>query len=276
VALVWSWPNWWAVEYRPGLSSALNYLDEATRYYAAVWQHQVGVDIISPDSPLDGYDLVIAPLLYLITEEQAAALERYVEAGGTLVSSYFSGIVGEDARAWLGGSPGPLRRTLGIWVEEVDPLLPGQQNSIVVPAGEALPFGAYGCDLWCEVVHLEGARALAQFGQDFYAGQPAITSHQLGAGRALYIATRPDAGLLGALFGELLGELGIAAPLDAPQGVEVTQRQIGNQSFIFLLNHHAEGREVGLPQAMRDLLTGHQHSGSIQLGPRGVAILANP
>jgi len=273
VALLFSWPNWWAVEYQPGLSAALNYLDEVTRYYSALWQHNIAVDIIGPDSPIEGYDLLLAPLLYMVSERQGAAIERYVADGGMFLSTYFSGIIAEDGRAWLGGSPGPLRRTLGIWVEEVDPLLPGKSNNIVISDGAGVAAGTYTCDLWCEILHLEGARALAQFGADFYAGAPAITEHRFGQGRAYYLATRPEPALLDQIVGALLADLGIAAPLAVPGGVEVSKRCAGGQEFMFVLNHHIQEQVIALPEPMHDLLTGQIHEQQISLAGRGVALL---
>jgi beta-galactosidase len=276
VALIFSWPNWWAVEYQPRLSEALDYLEEVTSYYGALWHANVAVDIISPDSTLEGYDLVLAPLLHMVGENQAAAIERYVAAGGTFLTSYFSGVIAEDGRAWLGGYPGPLRRTLGIWVEEFDPLLPGQQNSLVVFDDSGIATGDYVCDRWCEVLHLEGARALAQFGRDYYAGRPAITEHRFGQGCAYYVATRPAQQLLRQLLGTILEQRGIAAALVAPEGVEITQRWIHDQAFTFVLNHHADRQIIALPAQLRDLLTGQVHERQIDLAARGVAILVAP
>jgi beta-galactosidase len=273
VGLLFSWPSWWAVEYQPGLSAALDYLDEVIRYYSALWQHNIAVDVVGPDGELDGYDLVLAPLLYLVGERQAAAIERYVARGGVFLSTYFSGIVAEDGRAWLGGYPGPLRRALGIWVEEVDPLLPQKTNSVLVPEEQGITPGRYTCDRWCEVVHLEGARALAHFGEDFYAGSPAITEHRFGQGRAYYVATRPEPVLLSRLLGWLLGELGIGAPLNVPDGVEVGRRCTEAQEFIFVLNHHPVEQPIALPSPMRDLLTGQIHKRQFLLGGRAVAVL---
>ncbi|MBI1880391.1 MAG: beta-galactosidase trimerization domain-containing protein, partial [Chloroflexi bacterium] len=280
VALMFSWPNWWAVEYKPGLSASLDYLEEVLHYYSTLWRRNIAVDIISPDSPLEDYDLVIAPLLYMVSEQQGVTIERYVAAGGVFLTTYFSGIVAEDGRAWLGGYPGPLRRTLGIWVEEVDPLPPGQSNSLVIPDSERLSPGSYTCDLWDEVLHLEGARALAQFRHDFYAGWPAVTEHHFGQGWAYYIATRPEPQFLDQMLGVILTDLGITAPLPAPDGVEVTRRLAGEQEFMFILNHHPEEREIALPEPMRDLLTGRVFEHRLSLAGRGVAILvaqaANP
>jgi len=273
VALLFSWPNWWAVEYQPGLSAALNYLDEVIRYYSALWQHNIAVDIISPASPIEGYDLLVAPLLYMVSEQQGAAIERYVTNGGVFLAGYFSGVIAEDGRAWLGGSPGPLRRTLGIWVEEVDPLRPGKSNSIVVTDGAGVAPGTYACDLWCEVVHLEGARALARFGEDFYTDAPAITEHRFGQGRAYYLATRPEPALLHQLVGAVVANLGITAPLTVPDGIEVSKRCAEAQDFIFVLNHHIDEQVVALPEPMHDLLTGQIHEQQINLAGRGVALL---
>jgi beta-galactosidase len=273
VALVFSWPNWWNVEYRPGPSSALDYVAEMQRYYRPLWERNIAVDVVPPERDLSGYDLVIAPLLNMVSAEQGAALTRYVENGGTFLTTFFSGVVDENDRAWLGGYPGPLRRMLGLWVEEFDPLTPDMSNRVLVPEGVGLPARSYACDLWCDLVHLEGARALATYAEDFYAGRPAITEHRFGQGRALYVATRPDQALLAALVGRLLDDLGLPAPLDAPPGVEITRRAGAGRDYIFVLNYNQQAARVPLPRPMRDLLTGQTHEQTLLLPPLDVAIL---
>jgi beta-galactosidase len=209
----------------------------------------------------------------MVSAAEGAAIERYVEGGGVFLTTYFSGVVDEHDRAWLGGYPGPLRRALGIWTEEYDPLEPDMTNRIVVPGGSALPAGEYGCDFWCDLVNLEGAEALAAFGDDFYAGRPAITAHRYGSGRAYYVATRPEARLLGALIGGILDGLGIEPPLAVPNGVEVTRREGDGRAYTFVLNHLTEAMPIGLPAPMRDLLTGQALTGVAEVPGRGVLIL---
>ena len=58
------------------------------------------------------------------------ALESFVEQGGTLITTYMSGIVDQSDNVHLGGYPGPLRELAGIWVEEIDALAPEQTNVI--------------------------------------------------------------------------------------------------------------------------------------------------
>jgi beta-galactosidase len=146
-------------------------------------------------------------------------------------------------------------------------------NRVLVPQDSNLPWGSYSCNLWCDLINLEGAEALATFEDDFYAGRPAITEHRFGRGRALYVATCPEPALVTHLIGMLLDELGIAPPLEAPQGVEVTRREADGRSYTFVLNHNTVPVHVSLPAPMRDLLTGKTHEHSLILPPLEVAIL---
>ncbi|HZR42257.1 MAG TPA: beta-galactosidase [Ktedonobacteraceae bacterium] len=272
-ALLMSWPNWWAVENPHVPSQRLRYLEELQCYYQALWKRNIPVDIISPDDALEGYDLVLAPLFNLISQEQGTAIERYVEQGGTFLTTYFSGVIDENHCAWLGGAPGPLRRTLGIWVEEFDPLPEGVTNTLVsTPEAEGWE-ESYSCEHWCEVVHLEGAQVLSVFGADFYAGRPAITMHALGNGRAFYVATRPDAACLDTLIGDLVQQISTHHELLAPQGVEVTQRHGEQTTYTFLLNHLRTEQDVTLFQPMRDILTQQVYEQELRLPAFGVAIL---
>lgn len=273
VALLFSWPNWWNLEYRPAPDNSLRYVNTVLYYYRSLWKQNVAVDVISPDQDLSGYELVIAPLLNMVTAKQAVAIGRYVENGGTFVASYFSSVVGEDGRAWLSGYPGPLRKTLGIWVEEFDPLATGATNHVLVAEGGKLVPGSYSCKTWCDLVHLEGATALATYGDDFYAGRPAITEHAFGKGRALYVATHLERRLQDILTKSLLNDLSITAPLSVPVGVEVTRREDDGRSYLIVLNHNTYEAHIALPSPLHDLLSGETVQDDLVLPVRGVALL---
>jgi beta-galactosidase len=272
VALLFSWPNWWAVEADMNPSHTLDYLDTLQRYYQAFWDRQIAVDIISPDSPLEGYAFVVAPLWMMVSARQGEAIERYVEGGGTFLTTYFSGVIDEDGRAWLGGYPGPLRRVLGLWIEEEDPFTSDMVNAVVT--GETgLPFRSARCTQWAEVLRLEGASSVATFEQDYYAGYPAITRHELGKGRAYYVATQLEDAMLGALLGYLAEEADISAPLSAVPGVEVTVRRDRENTYLFVLNHLPATQHVALPTPMKDIITNVRWETQVAVSPREVAIL---
>jgi beta-galactosidase len=102
--------------------------------------------------------------------------------------SYFSGIADENDHVLLGGYPAPFRRLLGLRVEEYDPYVPGQTGRIAVPRG-----AIYTCDLWSDVIDLQGAEVMSTFVDGFYTGRPAVTHHRFGQGASYYLGTRPDA-----------------------------------------------------------------------------------
>jgi beta-galactosidase len=273
IALILSWPNWWAVEADVNPSHTLNYLETVQRYYQAFWDRQIPVDVISPDTPLERYALVIAPLWMMVSEQQGKAVERYVEGGGTFLASYFSGVIDEDGRAWLGGYPGPLRRSLGLWIEEVDPFTADMANTVVTGDTAQLPFRDASCSAWAEVVRLEGASPIATFATDYYAGHPAITRHHLGRGKSYYIATELEEAMLGRFLGYLAEEAGTAPSLVTVPGVEVTVRQGRESTYFFLLNHLTVSQRVVLPTPMQDIIKNERWENHIDLPPGDVAIL---
>ncbi len=274
VAMVFDWENWWAVEYSSGPSQDLKYVPLIHSYYGALWRAGVPVDFVHPSFDLSKYKIAIAPLLYLVQPGFAEKIEKFVESGGTFVTTVYSGMVDENDRAVLGGYPGPLRKMLGIWAEEFDAVPPELKNEIVMASALGDLQGSYECGMLHGLIHAETAEAVAAFGKDFYAGMPAVTRNRFGKGAAWYIATDPETKFVEGLMGHLCAEHGIEPVLAPIDGVEGTQRTNGGKTLTFVLNHNAEPVQVDLtPVAGRELLSGEQMSGPAELPGRGVWII---
>lgn len=273
VAIVMDWQNWWAVEYLPGPSDRLNYLEQIKLWYAALHRLNVAIDIVSPGHDLSQYRVVIAPLLYMLKAGFAQNLESYVAGGGTLLTTFFSGIVDEHDRVVLGGYPGELRKLLGIYVEEFDPWTEEMSNEVVIPDGPLQ--GRYGCALWGEVVHLEEARALGTFASDYYAHGPALTVNRFGDGMAYYIATQASDELASKLVRMLCQQAGVEQLMEAARGLEVMRRTRGDgRNVYFILNHNDSARQVRLPPGtFMSLLDGSELQGKVEIVERDVLIL---
>ncbi|MFC4404451.1 beta-galactosidase [Gracilibacillus xinjiangensis] len=270
VAIIFDWENWWAVELEGKPHNKLSYLDQVYQYYEVFYKKNIAVDFVKPNRSIDKYDLVIAPMLYMIKDGEAVHLENYVDSGGTLVVSFFSGIADEQDHIHLGGYPAPLRKLLGITVDEFAPMADRETNEIVAN-GQRMK-----ANLWADIIKIEGAKPIAYFTQNWYGGKAAVTTHRYGKGLALYIGTNPSGNYLTELFSGLLTQLNILAPLQAPPNVEVAERVKGKEHFLFILNHNEDPVSVTLDNGVsyRNCLTNEEISQEIKLEGKDVAIIS--
>jgi beta-galactosidase len=239
-------------------------------WHEALATQNIPVDIVHPNMDLSAYKVLIAPLLYQLTEAQAEALRAFVHNGGTLVMSYFSGIVDLQEHIWLGGYPALLRDVLGITVEEWQPLLPGEGVSLLDMHQRQIT-GEH----WVDLLHVNGADVLAHYVGGFIDGRPAITRHGFGSGQAYYLGTRPAQDALDTLLREICASNDIVPLVQASSGVEASLRTDGEARYLFVINHTDQVSEVDLQGKQgRDQLSGVSISNTLTLEPYGVRILA--
>ncbi len=270
-ALLYDWENSWAAEL-PSHPSRMNVMAVVDDYHASLWRSNITCDLVPPSAELENYKLIIAPMLMLLSRANAERLSDWVAKGGTLVVTYFSGIVDENDHIQLGGYPAHLRKTLGLWVEEWDPLPSGKELQVrIIDNSQTL-----SCHEWTESIHLESAKSLADFSGGMFSGMPALTRNTHGKGQAYYVATRTCAELTDRILAQAAKDAHVAPALDAPEGIEVVERrQPDGHRFLFILNHTDKTRRVSLGSWKgQDLLSALALSGHTQLSPRGVVILA--
>ena len=185
VAIIFDWSNFWSYEYVDGISQDLHYVYSILDYYRQFYERNIPTDVISVDDDFSQYDLVVAPVLYMVKTGLADKINAYVKNGGDFVTSYMSGMVNESDNVYLGGYPGPLKDVTGIWVEESDAVVPGHKTYV------SLKDQNYEAGLVCDLIHPETAKVLAKYANEFYQGTAAITENQYGQGKAWYVGTKP-------------------------------------------------------------------------------------
>ncbi|WP_078544711.1 beta-galactosidase [Litchfieldia alkalitelluris] len=274
VGIIFDWENWWGIDFSSGPSDLLDYPEQVQNYYNAFFENNIQVDIINTNSDFSRYELVVAPVLYMVKTGLAAKIEEFVANGGTFVTTFFSGIVNEHDLVTLGGYPGELRKLLGIWVEEIDALFPEQKNRIVVKEKIAGFKSEYSCEILCDLLHSEGAEVLAEYGDDFYKGMPVVTRNKFGEGEAWYIASSPEPKFLQELARHLCKEKGIEPVMEAPSGVEVTRREKDGRLFMFILNHTNLNQNLDIKEkTYKDLLSGAIFEREMIIPPNEVYIV---
>ncbi len=236
VALLWDWESFWAqdLEWRPSVE--LEHRRQIETFYRRLWDDGITVDFAHPESDLSGYDLVIAPALYLMSPLATASVEAFVASGGTLVASYFTGVVDEHDTVYPGAAPGALRRVLGLAIEEFGPL--------AVETTVELASGLSGTR-WTDEIRLEGAEAIDTYVDGPVAGGPAITRNAFGAGHAWYLSTDFTADQLASVLAGAFADARVVPGPPEYHGVERVTRRGSAGTFTTWLNHTDD--DVRLP-----------------------------
>lgn len=285
-AILYDPDNTFALEEINGVHNVLfcrqdsGYWREVLDYYRALIECGISVDFVAPDQAYDKYKLVIAPVCYMCRAETGHRLTEFVRKGGTLVTTYWSGMVDENDQCHPGGFPGPLRELCGVWAEETNALAPHRSVGLAWTA-DASPelSGTSRVHSVAEGLHLQGAEALASFTDGRYAGQPAVTRNGLGKGRAYYLGAklpRPD---LNALLGHALSRAGVRRihAIDVPTGVYVTERADAENTWLFVMNFTDTERQVEMREGQAILWPEQGFvSGALALPSFGLAVLRMP
>jgi len=252
----------WAL--RSGLKPINNpsYADSARALHNCLFERAVTVDVLPAWSPLGGYKLVVVPGLFLVSDENARAVAEFAEAGGTVLVTWFSGIVDPVNTVRIGGFPGAFRELLGVTSEEFYPL--DVDESVELDNG-------WRATRWTELMRSDGADVVAGYASGDVAGHPAITRRAVGAGSAWYLSADLDEASLGELADLILADSAVTPAALVSRGVEAVRRSSESSSYLFLINHSDDD---GWAQASGvDLLTGLAHVGRVELEAGSVAVI---
>jgi len=265
VAIIDDYASDRALEFQPG-APGVSRTAVVADIYRALAENGVTTDFVPLCDPLDGYELIFAPLLFVTEDETSDKLQHFVEGGGTLVLTFRSGVKDEFNVVRNDTLPGPLRKISGLVVEEYDPI--GQQE-LTVRTTEGSTYAGSG---WADLIRLEGAEATAHYDSHFYAGGPAVTMNKAGKGCCYYVGAMLD----GAFWRDFARRLAAAAgekTLALPEGVEVVRRSSEERSLIFVMNHNNCDVSAPLESRGTELISGESIDETVHLKPYGFAII---
>jgi beta-galactosidase len=273
VAMLFDWPNWWALKLSSGPSVDLDYVAHARECFLALRRLGIDVEILSPEADLSRFDVIVAPMLTMLRAEDAQRIQQRVSEGATLMATAFTGMVDENDQVFLEGAPGPWREMLGLRVEETGAIPEGGEITWTEESAGSSPHRVL-----IDRLVLEGATPVVAYRGGPFDGEAAVTRHAHGEGLAYYLGTYMEIPGYQAFFDRVLKEKGIACVLGEapPFGIEVSTRvREDGERHVYLLNHdHHNAKSVSLPEgSFEDLLTTERFEGSVTVEPMGVRIL---
>ena len=211
VAVVFDYESEWATEHTATPTQHVHHVDEPLAWFRALADQGVTADVVPVRGAWDGYEMVVLPSVYLLSEETTRRVRDYVVGGGRLVVTYYTGISDEKDHVWLGGYPGSIRDVVGVRVEE---FMPMGNDFTGVPDRLELSNGAVAHDIADVIGSVDGtATVLETFKDDPWTGMdgaPAIVAHTFGEGRSVYVGARLGRDGIALSLPEILDSLGMA------------------------------------------------------------------
>lgn len=243
VAIIFDWENRWAIKDMAGLSKDKKYDETVSSIYEDLLSLGLDPQIVHSQEDLSEYDLVIAPMVYLLKPKTSRRLKTFVNQGGILLATYLTGYVNVNTLCYEGGFPGDgLTELFGLYSEEIDTLYPGEFNETQLDFMGHKKAKLYD---YCEILKPGQAEILSTYEKDFYKGSPLLTRNHYGQGQAWYLGARMERSGMKGLLRRLCQEAGIKTR-DLPQGLEVHERVKGDKAYRFYLNLNREDLSIEL------------------------------
>ena len=242
VAVVFDYESEWATEHTATPTQHVHHVDEPLAWFRALADQGVTADVVPVRGAWDGYEMVVLPSVYLLSEETTRRVRDYVVGGGRLVVTYYTGISDEKDHVWLGGYPGSIRDVVGVRVEE---FMPMGDDFTGVPDRLELSNGAVAHDIADVIGSVdESATVLETFKDDPWTGMdgvPAIVANTFGEGRSVYVGARLGREGLALSLPEILESLGMAEAGGSDGRVLHVEREGADGSrFVFSFNRTHE------------------------------------
>ena len=242
VAVVFYYESEWATEHTATPTQHVHHVDEPLAWFRALADQGVTADVVPVRGAWDGYEMVVLPSVYLLSEETTRRVRDYVVGGGRLVVTYYTGISDEKDHVWLGGYPGSIRDVVGVRVEE---FMPMGNDFTGVPDHLDLSNGAVAHDIADVIGSVdESATVLATFKDNPWTGMdgvPAIVANTFGEGRSVYVGARLGREGLALSLPEILESLGMAeAGGNDGRVLHVEREGADGSRFVFSFNRTHE------------------------------------
>lgn len=250
-AVIYDTESRWALEGAQGpRNDGLYYHETVLKSYEALKKYGLDVDVIDMEQSLNEYRVVAAPMLYMFRSGIEDKIRAFVENGGILFLTYWSGIVDSTDLCFLGGTPHKLIDVMGLRSEEIDGLYEEETNcALPVEENDLGIETSYSCKYLCSLVKLNTAVPLMVYGDDFYAGTPVLTCNDFGEGNAYYVGADMEQDFYDTIYASALQKAGIQRLLPhLSEDVLVSSRENEKTTYIFVQNYGKEKKGVPIPE----------------------------
>lgn len=264
VGIIYDVESDWALSDTQGFGlKTKRYGKTLQKHYQMFWENNIPVDVISKETSFAQYNILLLPMLYMLTEETAEKIRAFVKNGGTVVTTYITGLVDDSDLTHMGGWLKQLREVFGIEPLETDTYYPSDRNSVSYKGQ------SYEVRDYATILEAKEAEILGRYEEDFYKKTPALTKRAFGKGQAYYIGARLEDDFHRTFYRELIEDHQLKPALHAKhdRGVSIQAREAEGKQTVFIMNFTEDNQSIVLYEEVTDCLSGETISGAFELAP---------
>jgi beta-galactosidase GanA len=242
-------------------------------FFIPLSEEQYAVDVIDPSIALDGYEVIITPML--LSLDQSGLRERlktWIENGGTWVAGPMTDIRTADGTKYTNSPFGSLEEWTGAFckwqiIGNMDDALFDVQWADGTQSGGRIWYDAFEAP--------ENAEVLGLYANARLAGKVAAFSVPFGKGKIVVLGTVPTREGLRSLLASPLAAAKISPLVEASENILFMARSGEGGSGLTVAEIGGKTGEFTLVSGMTDLLTGKMFkAGRVEVAPYEVMVLS--
>jgi beta-galactosidase len=255
-AILWNHENFWSID-RQKQTWQWDSWGYPGKFQEILKSLGAPVDIVNEKADLSKYKFVVVPAYEMVDSALIKKWTDYANQGGNLVITCRTATMDRNGHFWEADIAAPISKLIGATVLATD-MLPSDVRGEISSHSST-----YYWNNWADLLKPEkGTETLAIFGNQFYAGKPAVVTRKLGKGTVTYIgADTDDSKLEKAILRETFQHAGVTTE-DYPVGVYVYWRD----GFNVAVNYSSEDYVVHVPVNAKILI------GDKLIKPAGVVV----
>lgn len=245
--------NW----FKPGDAQSNVYNDVFRRFYDALYDSNISVDIINDvDVGCSRYRVIVVPALYAADDALLKRINHYVESGGQALIGFKSGFSDENVKVRTSPQPGVIGECCRVsYSQFVLPQNVGLKSH--VPDFELA--AEEQAELWMELLTAddsEHVQVLASYQHPVWGEYAAITQSQYGKGSAIYLGCLTGKTVISQLVLRFAKQTPLASCNSAHSFPVIVKKAVGKDGkrLTFYLNYSSHIQQIQQPDASFCLL----------------------
>ncbi len=280
VALFYSHVNDLGLRIENSSNGISYYSDWTENFYSPISDAFIHRDVIHEWSDIEGYDVIILPLMPMVSRELSAKLEKWVNNGGILIAGPMTAYRNASWAAHTDKALGWFEDWTGINIVSRIPVddyqKDGKPYAMVSFENQLKSLPNAACSFWSEALSSNTGNVLAKFRNGMHNDMPAIIENKVGKGKVIFLGTYPGEKAYQQLVVDDARKKDIQPLASGDSGILVVSRITQNGSrFLFVINIEDKTKKLHLEKGdYEDVFTGRKvGESSISLMPFEVLLL---